>query len=40
MIWLVVGDGATQRDRLASLGLGMPRVIGRDGEPAAAAGTR
>ena len=34
MIWLVVGDAATQRDRLASLGLGTPRTLTRDGRTA------
>jgi zinc protease len=29
MIWLVVGDAATQQSRLSSLGLGMPVAIGR-----------
>ena len=32
MVWLVVGDAATQRGRLAALGLGMPvRSITRAG---------
>jgi len=31
MIWLVVGDGATQRDRLRALGLGDPKSIDRTG---------
>ena len=31
MIWLVVGDAATQQGRLRSLGLGTPRIITRDG---------
>jgi zinc protease len=31
MIWLVVGDAATQRNRLQSLGLGTPVAIERDG---------
>lgn len=33
MIWLVVGDAATQRDRLGSLGLGAPVALDRDGRP-------
>jgi zinc protease len=36
MIWLVVGDAATQRDRLRSLGLGAPVTIGRDGRSSGA----
>jgi zinc protease len=39
MIWLVVGDAATQRERLASLGLGMPVAVSRDGRAASDAGT-
>jgi len=31
MIWLVVGDAATQKSRLSSLGLGMPVTLERDG---------
>ena len=31
MVWLVVGDAATQRDRLESLGLGAPAVLDRTG---------
>lgn len=31
MVWLVVGDAATQKDRLASLGLGEPIALGRTG---------
>ena len=31
MVWLVVGDAQTQRDRLTSLGLGNPIAIDRDG---------
>jgi zinc protease len=30
MIWLVVGDAATQRDRLSSLGLGPPVTLSRN----------
>jgi hypothetical protein len=30
MIWLAVGDAATQRDRLSALELGAPRVIVRE----------
>jgi zinc protease len=30
MIWLVVGDAATQRDRLSALGLGAPTTIDRE----------
>lgn len=33
MIWLVVGDAATQRDRLNALGLGTPVPIDREGRP-------
>jgi zinc protease len=33
MIWLVVGDAATQKSRLSSLGLGMPVAIDREGRP-------
>ncbi len=32
MVWLVVGDAATQRDRLTSLGLGDPIMVDRRGE--------
>ncbi|UCG85749.1 MAG: insulinase family protein [Gemmatimonadota bacterium] len=32
MVWLVVGDGRTQRARLRSLGLGNPIAISREGE--------
>jgi zinc protease len=39
MIWLVVGDAATQRDRLRSLGLGTPMTVDRDGRVAAARAT-
>jgi len=31
MIWLVVGDAATQKDRLAALGLGEPVMLDREG---------
>jgi zinc protease len=31
MVWLVVGDAATQKDRLTSLGLGDPIEIDREG---------
>ncbi len=31
MVWLVVGDAETQRDRLTSLGLGSPIEIDREG---------
>ena len=31
MIWLVVGDGRTQRDRLRGLGLGAPIPVDREG---------
>ena len=34
MVWLVVGDAATQRDRLTVLGLGTPVTIDRAGRPA------
>jgi zinc protease len=37
MIWLVVGDAATQLSRLSSLGLGMPVTIERDSRPVATA---
>ena len=37
MIWLVVGDAATQQSRLSSLGLGMPVTIERDSRAASAA---
>ena len=33
MIWLVVGDAATQLDGLRALGLGEPTVLDRDGRP-------
>jgi zinc protease len=33
MIWLVVGDAATQRDRLTALGLGDPVLLDREGRP-------
>jgi zinc protease len=33
MVWLIVGDAATQRDRLNALGLGDPIPIDRDGQP-------
>jgi len=33
MIWLVVGDAATQRDRLRALGLGEPVMLDRTGRP-------
>lgn len=33
MIWLVVGDAATQRDRLRALGLGEPVMLDRTGQP-------
>jgi zinc protease len=33
MVWLIVGDAATQRDRLNALGLGAPIPIDRDGQP-------
>jgi hypothetical protein len=39
MVWLVVGDAATQRDRLAALGLGAPVTIDREGRPIGSAGT-
>ena len=32
MVWLVVGDAATQRDRLEALGLGEPIDVDRSGE--------
>jgi zinc protease len=32
MIWLVVGDAATQLDRLNGLGLGAPVLLDRQGE--------
>ncbi len=31
MIWIVVGDGATQRDRVAELGYGEPVELDRRG---------
>ena len=34
MVWLVVGDAATQLGRLEALGLGMPAVLERSGRPA------
>lgn len=34
MIWLVVGDAATQMGRLGALGLGTPVVLDRSGRPA------
>ncbi len=34
MVWLVVGDAATQLARLEALGLGMPVVLNRAGRPA------
>ena len=34
MIYLVVGDGATQLDQLNALGLGAPILLDRDGSPA------
>jgi zinc protease len=37
MIWLVVGDAATQQGRLNSLGLGTSRAINREGEAATTA---
>jgi zinc protease len=37
MVWLVVGDAATQRDRLTALGLGAPQPVRREGAPAAVA---
>ena len=40
MIWLVVGDAATQRGRLAALGVGMPVPIDHQGRPIAAASGR
>jgi zinc protease len=33
MVWLVVGDAATQRPRLASLGLGETVLLDREGRP-------
>ncbi len=36
MIWLVVGDAATQLPRLDRLGLGPVTLLGRDGRPSAA----
>ncbi len=36
MVFVVVGDAATQRDRLAELGYGPPLMLDRSGEPAAA----
>lgn len=33
MVWLVVGDAATQLDRLSVLGLGEPVLLDRDGRP-------
>jgi zinc protease len=33
MIWLVTGDARTQLPRLRGLGLGEPRLLGRDGRP-------
>lgn len=33
MIWLVVGDAGTQRDRLRELGLGEPTMLDRQGRP-------
>ncbi|MDH3270919.1 MAG: insulinase family protein, partial [Gemmatimonadota bacterium] len=33
MIWLVVGDAETQRDRLTGLGLGTPVMLDREGRP-------
>jgi zinc protease len=33
MIWLVVGDAATQRARLTALGLGAATPIDREGKP-------
>ncbi len=33
MIWLVVGDAATQKDRLRALGLGEPVMLDRTGRP-------
>lgn len=35
MVWLVVGDAATQLDRLDALGLGPAVLLDRDGRPAA-----
>jgi zinc protease len=40
MVWLVVGDAATQRDRLTALGLGAPLTVSRESRPADATGTR
>lgn len=34
MVWLVVGDAATQRSRLGALGLGAPVAVDREGRPA------
>jgi zinc protease len=39
MVWLVVGDAATQHDRLAALGLGAPLTIDREGRLIGGAGT-
>lgn len=38
MIWLVVGDAATQQSRLRSLGLGTPVTVDRKGRVSTAAG--
>jgi zinc protease len=40
MVWLVVGDAATQRDRLTALGLGAPVTVTRENMPAGAASAR
>ena len=37
-IWLVVGDAATQMDRLSALGIGEPVLLDRSAAPAAAPG--
>ena len=33
MVWLVVGDAATQQPRLSALGLGEPVTLDRSGQP-------
>jgi zinc protease len=32
MVWLVVGDAATQLERLSALGFGEPILLNRDGD--------
>jgi zinc protease len=40
MVWLVVGDAATQRDRLTALGLGAPITVSRESVRSDTVGTR